>query len=458
MSASLSELASLAGTRIAGFYHQRRGELPWDKWFHKWSGQKQSSILTSLINGESDDPRLVTAMVKREVLIGMEFDGEEPSIKQPRKARLIHFYKRLAAQERFAPQFYAYQKAVGDVFDGRTSLKNDDDIRVVVSSALNQVDKGLWFTEAIEWAGSGATVIERDGAAWDATMNHEHLQMQLKSMSGVERDFRDFVESTNICRVMFKSQQAPAKCCDTYDDRFCYKLNGTTKSGHNDTSSRNSLINALITIASLRMVGITEARVIVIGDDMLCVIKGDVDLDRLMQYEYDCGITPVAAKFRGEAISRVEFASDAFAPAIVDGRHQYLAIPKLGKQWAKLFWTHRSVPAKSFDDYRYSVALGMASLVGRAKPYVTLLRSSLECKGRVISTGKWDYRVDNRVEFGPDFDDWLFQRYGVSTAEFEELDAIVRSISSVAYVLRHPVLDKIMSVDLADAVDRVLPH
>jgi hypothetical protein len=257
---------------------------------------------------------------------------------------------------------------------------------------------------------------------------------------------------------MFKNVMPPAKSCDTYDDRFCYVLDGTTKSGHNDTSSRNSLVNALITIACLRELGIRAARVIVIGDDQLCVLKQDVDIERLMQLETDCGIEPVAAKFRGEAISRVEFASDAFAPAIVDGVHQYLAIPKLGKQWAKLFWTHRAVPEKLINDYRYSVALGLASLVGRAKPYVTLLRSALELKGRVINTGKWEYRINNRVEFGPDFDDWLFQRYGVSTAEFDELDETVRSISSDAYLLRHPVLDKIMSVDLADAEDRVAPR
>lgn len=426
-------------------YATNRAEWPWTRWIERWPKWKADAVRDSFHSLQSD-PTRVKAMVKREVLVGLTKDLD---YKQMTKARLIHFYAHLNDQERHANEYFAFQKAVCDVFDGDKTY--GDDIRITVSSAMNQSAKGRWFADALDWAGPNVHIIERDGAGWDSSMGKDHMDLQLSVMEGLGGDFLGFVNSTRRCKVSFSHTAAKARTLD-FLEKFKYIMDHTTKSGHNDTSSRNSFINALITIAALRMIGITAARVIVIGDDMLCILKGPVDEDALIQAEYDCGIKPVAAMFGPEDISKVTFASDAFAPCAGGG---YIAIPMLGKLLAKLYSTTTLVGVKDRAVFAHSIAVGLSALLLKAPLYGALLETCLHSPdSRVIKTNRWERRVDAAVEYDNEFRVWLLDRYGITNAQVCDLDNFLRTLSGPGYA-RHPVADVIMKVDLADPADRL---
>jgi len=431
-------------------YWHHRANMSWDNWIHRWPGWKQKAILEAVLHEDVDAPDIVTAMVKREVLVGMDSDGIQCSLKTPKKARLIHFYRYLSTQERHALRYYCFQKAVCDVFNGKPNPDLDDDIRVTVSSAMNQHDKGRWFDDARLWAGPNAYVFERDGASWDATMGEEHMDVQLEAMGELEADFLETVQATRKCRVNFRHTAAKREALD-FLGRFRYELDHTTKSGHNDTSSRNSLINAIITRVALLSLGVREARVIVIGDDMLCFLKHEVDLQSLLKAEEDCGIKPTGAAFTGDAISRVEFASDAFAPS-TEGT---IAIPKLGKLFAKLYATTTFVKPAETNAFAHSIATGLRDLLLEAPLYGDFLRCSLDESGATatLQLKRWERRVNSRVYYDDSFTHWLGDRYGITPSQIVELSAFLRSCRGPGF-MKHPMIEKIMAIDTADPKDR----
>ena len=478
MLAKMEEQVDAIKFKLADAYRNHRANMSWDQWIHRWPAWKQAAILHSVLHEDIEAPAIVTAMVKREVLVGLkpscgclECTTDNPPskglelvdtlehatsgtiLKEPNKARLIHFYRYLATQERHALRYYAYQKAVGDVFDGSEAL-GDDDIRITVASSMNQSDKGRWFDDAVAWAGPDIHILERDGASWDATMGKDHMDLQQRGMEGFEPDFLEFVDATRKCKVTFRHTGAKRASLD-FLEKFVYEMDHTTKSGHNDTSSRNGFINGIVTKTSLRECGIFEARVLVVGDDLMCVLKRMLALEKLLRTETDCGIKPVAAIFGPEDISRVEFASDAFAPAVGG----YIAIPKLGKLFAKLNSTTTNVRGKDSAAFAHSIAVGLQKLVLDAPLYGDLLRCSLDESGEteVIKTHRWERHTDERVRYGPEFRVWLFDRYGLTETEITALSTYLQSCKGPGY-MKHYLIDRIMGVDLADPAERLGRH
>lgn len=433
--------------RLTAAYWRWRAQVSWDYWLHRYPGWKQQAILRAVLTEHNDDPTVVTSMVKREVLVGLDSDGITLSPKVPKKARLIHFYRYLSAQERHAMRYYCYQKAVAEVFDGSQGTA-DDDIRVTVASAMNQRAKGQWMDDAMSWVAGGEnpTVYERDGASWDATMGEAHMDLQLSGMRDMEPALVRTVDATRICKVKFRVHASPRTSCD-FIERFAYQLDHTTKSGHNDTSSRNSFINAIVTQTALRFVGVTAARVLVIGDDMWCLMRNRPDLAALLDAERDCGIKPEAALFDATKFCRTEFASDVFAPSD-DGT---IAIPKLGKLFAKLYATTNAVRPAESAAFAHSIAVGLSDLLLEAPLYGDFLRCALDetYQLKLVSTGRWKREVDKRIHYGPEFKVWLFERYGITSCQLVELTSFLATCRGPG-VMKHPLIDAIMAVDLAD--------
>jgi hypothetical protein len=453
---------------LANAYYAYLCEGSWEGWLAKWSQAKQRSIIASLDACEPETPNLVTSMVKREVMVGLDF-GRPDFIKVPTKARLINYYRFLAAQERHAFRYYAYQKAISSIFDGSKSLGLDeyDDIRVTVASALNQQAKGRWFDDAVAWAGT-PYFYERDGASWDATMGPDHFDIQMTSMEHMvhgrqDEQFREFVAKTSRCKASFKHTAGKAEALD-FLQQFAFDIDYTTKSGHNDTSSRNSLINAVITIVALRRVGINEARVLVIGDDCLVVLKPDdgirasASLSDLLEAEKSCGIKPEAAVLPPEAACRVEFASDSFAPCVgPDGERCSVAIPKLGKLFAKLFVTTHQVSGPQRAAYAHSVAVGLRALVGRAPLYGDFLRTTIDDTLPTVVTGKWTRQLDEENTDGIHYDDefvvWLMTRYGITRQHIAELSHELKNLHGPVF-FTSPIVQHIVRIDTSGPMDR----
>lgn len=475
--ARLTEMHSVADTiipKVRQRYVELREDWSWDRWMHRWEPAKQKAVLEALLDAVTETPEelmadaerfasgkkgrkaipnprvsWLTSMVKREVMVGYESESLLLEPKIPTKARLIHFYKFLDAQEKFARHHLAMQKAITDILDGGDVVLPGTELYMTVASSMNSVAKGAWVQEVEEAYGGNLTWYERDGKSWDATMGAGHFSLQERLVElCAEPDFLEHIRETKTCVCDYRSRGASATARD-YDERFKYKISYTTKSGHNDTSWRNSWINAIITLSALRETNHLRARAIVIGDDLLVGVDGPVDVDALRDYEKSCGIKPEADKIKKTSL--VEFASDVFVPAVVNGKRQYVAVPKLGKLLAKLFWTHTSVPDKRTNDFRFSIAYGMRNTLSRAPLYGPFLQANMAGGGTFRQVSRWFRDAEEIIDYDPrEFNAWLNERYGITSEQVSELESLFDEHAGKIGILCHPLIDHIIAVDIAD--------
>lgn len=476
--AALRETAKSFHAQVGQRYNAYRQEWTYDKWLARWPESKQNAIKESLkdaVNETDSEIRqqslrhsnfnhhkarkgaifsrasMLTSMVKREVLVGCEAKISADGVgtladKEPSKARLIHFYRYLDTQESFARHHLAMQKAICSVFNGEEDLLPG--IRLTVASAMNSLDKGKWMTDVENWALGDLTWFERDGKRWDSTMGEGHFQLQMDLLDAIaEPEFARHVRQTAYCKCNFMTRGGGVAGRDNID-RFQYEISYTTKSGHNDTSWRNSWINAIITLYSLHLQGL-EARAIVIGDDMLVGIKGDFDKQKLIDTETECGIQPEAGRIYDTSL--VEFASDVFMPARFGGERRYVAVPKLGKLLAKLFWTHTNITDKEVADFRFSVAYGMRNTLSRAPLYGAFLLANMEGGGKLRQINRWFKDTEEIVDYDrADVNAWLWARYNITPEQVDELETFFYEHAGKVGVLYHPLVDHIIAIDTSD--------
>lgn len=396
----------------------------YDGWFDKWPASKQAAILRSLDFDECQ-PNRVSAFIKREGGHSM-----------PKKARLIQAYATLATQERCAREFSVFQKALSAVLtlDGFEFYPG---IVGTFCSGFTGEQIGAWLTTATE-AYDNPFFYERDGKNWDATMQGAHAEFKLGVMRAADPALAEF---TSSCRNVRGSFGFGAHS-------FQYSLKDTVKSGHNDTTSGNSLINAYITARALLACGL-RGRFIVAGDDMLAVVDGDFDVRLLAQAERDLGIVPEARKFlRPEDTS---FVSGVFLRDSIGGGLGFF--PCLGRLLTRLWWTTKSVPPRGLRDFRFSVASGLEPSVGHLPVYSDLLAPALLRGGRLVETGKMHHSA-HVVRQSGDYTHSLAERYGVTVTELMAFGRFVRSAGDVPSFLVHDLYDVIVRKDLADICDR----
>jgi len=284
----------------------------YDTWLARWPLAKRALIAKSLLI-DHPAPGRVKPFVKREV-----------SHKPPTKARLIQGYPNLATQVVVAREMYAFQKALAilddyEVYPG---------IRISMGSGRSATWLSGWPTRSM-WDRS--VFYERDGKNWDATMSMSHHQAKIELMRACSSRMVNFV---NLCRIVKGT---------VHPDRrgglsFRYRLDGTVKSGHNDTTSGNSIINLLVAASAARSLGLS-CRILATGDDLIMEVRRDPGLvlatlcARLMSAERAYGIVPEARLF--SSIHDVTFVSGRW---LAHGA-EYRFVPLAGRLLARLWWT-----------------------------------------------------------------------------------------------------------------------
>jgi len=227
--------------------------------------------------------------------------------------------------------------------------------------------------------------------------------------------------------------------------RYC--LDGTVKSGHNDTTLGNSLVNAMIAYDSLMRLGYS-AEILVAGDDLLVAL--DENPVGLHDMEATYGIKPVSRVFRDPL--DVSFISGVF----LRGSTGWLFLPKLGRLLARLWWTVNPPPPRRVNDYRASVVRGLRSVAGNVPLYCDFLR---EIEGGEYNLGT-DYYVKlanwGGSEVGPETTRGLCDRYHLNFQEFDELSEYLRNLPMAPVSFSNALVRRVLLVDLADLVDRPL--
>jgi len=396
-----------------------------EHWLPKWPAVKQMLIRQSI----SKDPVMhdrVFAMVKREC-----------DHKMPSRPRLIQYNVNLATQAHYAAEMYAMQKAWTTWFQ-RRNVGNG--IRITFASGLNANTLGDWMRNVLEDV-DAPHFYERDGKSWDATMQAPHLGVRLAAYKLAGADFCESVAKG--FKVVGRDPHGP----------FKYQVDGTVKSGHNDTTLGNSIVNACIAYTAMRAMGL-RGDIIVAGDDLLIVVAGDFDADALARVEGECGITPEYRKF--DDPRDVSFISGIWLPIEDD----WLFIPRPGRLLARLFWTTRPPPPKKRQLYLNSIVLGLRPTCGQIPVIGAFLDAHYgdvsgaaiphEKRLKVWGVGKTAPRAALlRV---------MASRYGLTEEEMVEAEEFLTSLAGRVGVFSHPVLDRIMEVDLADLAGRPLSH
>lgn len=382
----------------------------------------------------------------------------EPNIlsknKFPDKPRIIQFYKFLSEQSRFGPHHYALQKSLCDIAGGDDprGFEVCPGVRVCIASAMNQIAQGQWFDDATQWAGPKGFGIERDGVRWDSTLKRFAYKAQLKTMwaAGAECEFIRHVRDTHTCRATFGSGRSILKS----GKRLRWQIRYTTKSGHNDTTWRNSLYNMLVSALSFHALGI-QARIMVIGDDMIAFVREPFDKDALLSMERRYGIIPEMAVFSSDKFSRMEFASSVFMPCVVDGRPTFVAVPKLGKLYGKLFWTTTHVAQRQVGNFRASVAFGMKNLLSALPAYKEFLSANLVGGDVTFNTRRWFSDVERPVAYDPFLVNLFFlDRYGISPDGMKDVSDTFTANRGRIGIVKHDLADLIVGFDTADPIMR----
>lgn len=484
---ALMAAASLLGARMRTSYCVMRDSYPRETWMARWPAHKQDAfkretdvwassqamlgdkawtlhsevckLIAYMRAAEADRKNPVSelkAMVKREPMI-LNFDGKAPT-----KPRLIQFYKHLSEQARFGPHHFALQKALCDVANVQ-GYEVSPGIFVTVASALSPAQKGEWYTNATAWAGPEGRGVERDGERWDSTLGEFAFDAQLASMhaAGVDDEFLRHIRDTATCRATYNNKGTDS------GRPLRWELKFTTKSGHNDTTWRNSLYNLLISALAFEAVADLEAvehpflprlqaRIMVIGDDMIAFTNRPFDQDALLAEERKYGIIPEMAIFRPHQFARMEFASDCFMPCVLpEGGAGHVPVPKIGKLTGRLFWTHTDVPRRKRDDFRASVAYGMRNLLMDLPVYGDFLRANLVGGKTKFNTQRWFQDAPERVQYDPvAVDIWFADRYGLHPTDFDEVVAMWNENAGRVGVISHPVTDKVVEFDTAGPGER----
>jgi hypothetical protein len=411
-----------------------------EEWINKWSQNKRAAIVLSLLQDLYKYDQ-VKSFVKR-----------EPGHKCVKKARGIQGYKNLATQASLGPQVYSLQKAYGGIFNPDYDNQFEG-VGITFASGMNSEQLGAWMTK-VHQRFSSPWFYERDGSNWDATMQAEHQEL----VNILYKDVTDAVTYENIqqCREVHGVNVTTDRNT-RITTKMSYHLKETTKSGHNDTSLRNSIINAAIAFEALRQLGI-EAEVIVAGDDLLIAMGSEPPCATLVALESAMGIVPEAGVM--DSYQKVTFISGHWIAH--DGGFSF--IPLLGRLLLRLNWTATTVHPEDYHSFNYGVAQGLKPSVGGLpiysalldiqKPEKTTKRARKAVSEKYLRTWESEQTFIKNGEVPREVRQWFCDRYQTTPCEIASLEALIRSSLAFPCVLSHPLADRIIERDLLDVFSR----
>jgi hypothetical protein len=390
----------------------------------KWPKAKRLRFARSEVE-DNLTPERVKFMVKRE-------SGHNV----PRKPRGIQYYVNPVTQAFVARQITALQKSVVATFR-RLPVGV---ARITVASEMNAAQLGGWMDEVLR-DHPNAYFVEIDGENWDSTMSRAHHNFKLEFYKAAVVDVVDFVNRSYT--VTGKMRQG--------DEVLHYWLDGTVKSGHNDTSLGNSLVNlGICYVIAKRIATGVPVDILVCGDDSLLVFHEPVDATLVRAIGQEYGILPKCRGFPN--VVDASFISGIWVPA----KHGLAFVPKPARLLARLFWTTHPPAPKNRAAFAAAVAKGLLPALGTFPGIGTFLTSHIKTDTLLLVTGKSYQYVGCRFEYDDEIYAYLFGRYGITREEVCSFQSLCEVAGGRCGILRHVVIDKFNAVDLPDPEDRPL--
>jgi len=388
-------------------------------WLSKWPASKARAILESIAVDPVSPDRL-KSFIKREI-----------SHSFPKRPRAIQGYLNLHTQALFGPQQTSFQKGLASLWtiDGYELYPG---IFVTMASGVSALDLGRWMDlcEAYDF------FYERDGKNWDATMGLQHHALKWLVMDACDEELGAFVRQGYRCRGVHKGQTL-----------YRYELSGTVKSGHNDTTSGNTLVNAFICADALRRSN-RQGRIIVAGDDLLAAVRGNPFPLEELEAEY--GIKPEARWF-----SDPQDATFISGGWLWGGR--WVFAPLLGRLLARLFWSVKPPSKRRRDAHLYGIAAGLQPTVECLPVYRDFIAPYLRLGSGTPSEPDRSAVHKPRGPNPADPDLVLASmsvKYSLSPDALRRFGEKLRHSPTSPCVASDPVAEAIITRDLADIADR----
>lgn len=423
-----------------------------DAWREKWP-QSKLAIVDHSLQWDVIRAGRVKAHLKREVL------REKVTGKLPTKARMIQAYETEADSFVIAQRYDALAYALKRV-SAETHVRGHIKHTIRYAAGMNhQAISDL----ATKWDRMGrfrcVLFYERDGVNWDSTRQKP-----------VKHYLADGVYA-KIDQTLGEHARSGIKCtgvvCIKKQGTLKYEVDGTTKSGHRDTSSGNSADNMECAVSAVESLpdflyeSIEEVEGLVMGDDLWLafLLKWPVDTDAFLSAmvagDQACGIEPEARIFTN--VLDTSFISMSFYPA-VDGT--IIAGPKVGRMLSGLYWTHQPVHPKLHQKYITAVSQVFLHLFGDCPLVGRLLRQHIN--RRLIATAfledfdkKQAYWASQFVTEGHvDWDQYFTMRYGLLPGWHKPAERAMRTQKCA--IIQSLETDIIIDQDLADIGDRWL--
>jgi len=405
---------------------KRRGN--WSNvWNDRFPGSKADANLISLEN-EQIECSLVDPFGKREV----------SKDKYPTKGRCIAAYKTKATGATLGPQYYAFQKATAVVSNRYVEI-GVTRAHITIASGMDHNQIGGWMDEAMAMPGK-IHFYERDGKTWDATMRHEHLDMV-----------------NHIMRCCDQELARHNRLCYDTKGRYTHKgssvfysVIGTRKSGHNDTSSGNSLINAEIALAAAVDLGLEHVRIIVMGDDMLMAISDPPSnyVESLRKAEAMYGIRPEAGGFTNPLDTT--FISARWYPRY-DGTYAFG--PIICRQLIGLFWTIKALSPQQRPKWVSTVARSFLVPFDGCPIMDAFLRSQITTSEE-MDIDKYIKKL--RPMIGVDWPMYFLTRYGLTETETKDVENMIWGLKGQVKLINSPLVEAMKPHDMSDPADRPL--
>lgn len=429
-------------------YDQYHYHTPLSAWKKKWTMQKLKSIQNSITFDSCDNGSLNSFLkmeVYREKMIG----------KLPAKARLIQAYRNEHASFCEVHKYQSFAHSL-KVVSAQTHLINGVKYTIRYASGMSHDDISNFVNdcEQLRAAYHTSFYYERDGVNWDASRGKSvmlYLHTILRSIDTVLGDhFYGGIKCKGTAIVKKKMIK--------------YVVDGTRKSGHQDTSSGNSADNmetvyqaVLLWPTTLRD-ALREVRGLVLGDDLWVIYYFDAKIDPILLYDScmngdkACGVEPEARVF--DNVFDTSFISLSFYPTF-DGR--VAAGPKIGRMLSGLLWTHHAIPAKYLKRYRTEVCQPFLPMYKDCPLIGSWLRQHISSThvansfiDQLLSHSVNQY-LSKGVEI--DWNNYFSSRYGLLPGWERGIVRDMRSAPPYS-IIQNAVTDIIIDQDLCDIGDR----
>lgn len=396
-----------------------------DTWMLRWNRAKRYMFEMSMKH-DIPNAKVVSGFVKFEMIT--------KAVYVPRP-RLIQTYVKLITQALFAREFKALSDALFS--PSRYFWEVVPGITITFSCGMDLDDVGEWLTTAICRHPVDTWYLEDDFSAYDSSITREHQVIKDVLYRLVPGLIEHAEETIDVTGYLGRGE------------KLRYKVKGTTKSGLNDTTLGNSLINAVVKATAMLDQNL-RGDIIVTGDDSIIVGNGNISLQRFTDVERDFCLTPEAALFR--SVDDITYASMCFigTPA------RYYACPKPGRLFARIGWTLRRIGRRRYGDYLCAVASGLEHYYTGSvvmESYFRALKRLLPTTHRKpLTTDVYSARFT--TSSARNLSDDLFAiRYGLSLKQWLSLADVFDSIRTPG-LISHPILDIVVNFDISGALER----